>query len=187
MCLAENEEKNPWGPLHLELGYRREQNVVTVLAVEGLQSILGSGWDAEGYLSLVADHLAGLDRSYRPVMLLLIAQDTAGMLKREGWTKEKIKKFIHDQGRIPFSKYKKRFIDTRKVQGVPAWVLDTKDPRAMIPVPFMDHLLIVVAGGAGEKSMLLPVWAASPKVLSKEVQLPGNWEELLKNSRPSLE
>jgi hypothetical protein len=51
----------------------------------------------------------------------------------------------------------------------------------MIPVPFMDRLLIVVAGGPGEKSMLLPVWAASPKVLSKEVQLPGNWEELLKN------
>ena len=187
MCLAENEEKNPWGPLHLELGYRREQNVVTVLAVEGLQSILGSGWDSEGYLSLVADHLAGLDRSYRPVVLLLIAQDTASMLQREGWTKEKIKKFIYDQGRIPFSKYKKRFIDTRKVQGVPAWVLKTEDPQAMIPVPFMDHLLIVVAGGPGEKSMLLPVWSASSKVLSKEVQLPGNWEELLKNSRPSLE
>lgn len=187
MCLAENEEKNPWEPLHVEFGYRREQNVVTVLAVEGLQSILGSGWDDEGYLSLVADHLSSLDRSYRPVVLLLIAQDTAAMLKDRGWTKEKIKKFIYDQGRIPFSKYKKRFIDTRKVQEVPAWVLKTKDPQAMIPVPFMDHFLIVVAGGPGEKSMLLPVWSASQKVLSKEAQLPGNWEELLKNSRQSSE
>jgi hypothetical protein len=49
----------------------------------------------------------------------------------------------------------------------------------MIPVPFMDHFLIVVSGGAGEKSMLIPVWSASQKVISKEVQLPGNWEDLL--------
>jgi hypothetical protein len=50
MCLAENEEKNPWGPLHVELGYRPEANVVTVVAAEGMHSILGSGWDDEGYL-----------------------------------------------------------------------------------------------------------------------------------------
>jgi hypothetical protein len=33
--------------------------------------------------------------------------------------------------------------------------------------------------------MLIPVWSASQKVISKEVQLPGNWEELLKESRKS--
>jgi len=179
-CIAENEEKNPWGSLHVELGYRKEANVVTVVAAEGIQSILGSGWDSEAYLSLVSDHLAALDRSYRPVVLLLIAQDTAAMLKRDGFTKEKIREFIYERGRIPFSKYKKRFIDTRRVQGVPDWILETEDPQAMIPVPLMDHLLILVSGGTGEKSMLVPVWAASRKVLSREVQLPGNWDELLK-------
>jgi hypothetical protein len=179
MCLAENEEKNPWGPLHVTLGHRREANVVTVLAAEGTHAILGSGWDCEGYLSLVADNLAGLDRSYRPVVLLFIAQDTAQMLAREGWTREKIKRFIYEQGRIPFAKYKKRFIDTRRTQGVPEWVLKTTDPGAAIPVPFMDHLLIVVAGGVGEKSMLVPVWAASRKVVSREVQVPERWGELL--------
>ena len=185
MCLAENEENNPWGPLHVELGYRPEANVVTVVAAEGMHSILGSGWDDEGYLSLIADHLAALDRSYRPVVLLLIAQDTAAMLKNRGWSKEKIRKFVYTNGRIPFDRYKRRFIDTRKVQGVPDWVLKTTDPQAMIPVPFMDHFLIVVSGGPGEKSMLIPVWSASQKVISKEVQLPGNWEELLEESRKS--
>jgi hypothetical protein len=182
-CIAENEEKNPWGPLHVELGYRREANVVTVVAAEGMQSILGSGWDSEGYLSLVSDHLAALDRSYRPVVVLFVAQDTAAMLMRDGFSKEKIRKFIYENGRIPFSKYKKRFIDTKKVQGVPDAILKTQDPAALIPVPLMDHLLIVVAGGVGEKSMLVPVWAASNKVLSKEVPLPENWEELLKEAQ----
>ncbi|MFB3887449.1 MAG: hypothetical protein ACE144_19700 [Thermodesulfobacteriota bacterium] len=178
-CLAENEEKNPWGPLHVELGYAREANVVTVVAAEGIQSILGSGWDSEGYLSLVSDHLAALDRSYRPVVLLFIAQDTAAMLKRDGFTKDKIREFIYEHGRIQFSKYKKRFIDTKKVQGVPNWILKTEDPNAMIPVPIIDFFLIGVAGGPGEKSMLVPVWGGSSKVISKKVQLPSNWEDLL--------
>jgi hypothetical protein len=178
-CIAENEEKNPWGPLHVELGYTKEANVVTVVAAEGMQSILGSGWDSEGYLSLVSDHLAALDRSYRPVVVLFVAQDTAAMLMRDGFTREKIRRYIYENGRLPFLKYKKRFIDTKKVQGVPDSILKTQDVDAMIPVPLMDHLLIVVAGGVGEKSMLVPVWAASQKVLSKEVSLPSNWDELL--------
>jgi len=186
-CVAENEEKNPWEPLHVELGYAWEKNVVTVLAAEGLQSILGSGWDSEGYLSLVSDHLAALDRSYRPVVLLFVAQDTAAMLKRDGFSKEGIRKYVEEHARVPFSKYRKRFIETRKTQGVPDWILNMRDPNAMIPVPIMDRLLIVVAGGVGEKSMLVPVWAASRKVISKEVRLPSNWNSLLDKARQSEE
>jgi len=183
MCLAENEEKNPWEPLHVELGYPKEANVVTVVAAEGMHSILGIGWDCEGYLSLVADHLVGLDRAYRSTVLLFIASDTAGMLASEGWTKEKIRQFIYEHGRMPFAKYKKRFIDTNKAKGVPDWVLETSDPDAMIPVPFVDNLLILVSGGTGEKSMLIPAWSATTKVLSQEIKLPSNWERLLAQAK----
>ncbi len=182
MCLAENEEKNPWGPLHVELGYRKDANVVSVVAAEGIHSILGIGWDDEGYLSLVADHLANLDRSSRPVVLLIIAQDTAAMLARKGWTKDKIRKYIYEHARLPFQKYKKRFIDTRKVHGVPEWVLKNTDPEAMIPVPFMNHLVILVAGGTGEKSMLIPVWAGTKKVISQEIRTPSDWKDILKKT-----
>ncbi|HQI01651.1 MAG TPA: hypothetical protein PLA18_10280 [Deltaproteobacteria bacterium] len=185
MCLAENEEKNPWGTLHTELGYPKDANVVTVVAAEGIHSILGIGWNDEGYLSLVSDHLAGLDRSVRPMVILIIAQDTAAMLAGKGWTKESIRKFVYEHARIPFSKYKKRFIETRKVNGVPSWVLENTDPAAMIPVPFMNHLLILVAGGTGEKSMLIPVWSGMKKPLSREIRLPSNWEDILKRAKQS--
>lgn len=183
MCLAENEEKNPWEPLHVELGYPKDANVVTVLAAEGTHSVLGSGWNAEGYLSLVSDHLAGLDRAYRPIVVLIIAQDTAAMLAREGWTKETIRQFVYEHARMPFSKYKKRFLDTRKVGGVPGWVLEVTDPNAPIPVPFMDHFVILVAGGPGEKSMLIPVWSGCKRVMSREITLPAGWHKLVQISR----
>ncbi len=181
MMLGENEEANPWGPLHMELGHPKAANVVTVIGAEGTHNILGIGQGSEGYLKLVADNLAGMDRSHRSLVLLIIAQDTAAMLDREGWTKEKIRQFISQNALMPFFKYKERFIDTgmaRLIGGVPSWVFDTADPNKMIPVPFIDQLLILVSGGPGEKSLLIPGWAGS-KAISKEIRLPANWEELL--------
>ena len=186
MCLAENAEANPWEPIHMELGFPRAANVVTVIGAEGAQNILGIGQKSEGYLKMVAEHLAGMGRAHRSVVLLIIAQDTAAMLSKEGWTKEKIKQFIKTNALMPFPKYKERFIDTgmaRLLGGVPSWVFETKDPNAMIPVPFIDQFLVLVSGGPGEKSMLIPGWLGS-KAVGREIRLPENWEDLLKKSRP---
>jgi hypothetical protein len=185
MMLAENADVNPWPPLHMELGHPKAANVVIIVGAEGTHSILGIGQTSEGYLKLVADNMAGMDRASRSMMLLIIAQDTAEMLAREGWTREKMRQFIAQSGVIPFSKYKERFIDTgmaRLIGGVPSWVFETKDPNAIIPVPFIDQLLILVSGGPGEKSMLIPGWAGS-KAISKEIRLPANWQDLLEKAR----
>ena len=93
MMLGENEEANPWEPLHMELGHPKVANVVTVIGAEGTHNILGIGQSSEGYLKLVADNLAAMDRSHRSLVLLIIAQDTAAMLSKEGWTREKIRSF----------------------------------------------------------------------------------------------
>jgi hypothetical protein len=184
MCLAENDEANPWQPFHMELGHPKVANVVTVIGAEGTHNILGIGQNSEGYLKLVADNLVGMDRPHRSVVLLIIAQDTAAMLAKEGWTISRMSQFISKNALMPFSKYQERFIDTgvaRMFGGVPAWVYETKDPNAMIPVPVIDQLLILVSGGPGEKSMLIPGWAGS-RAISREIRLPGNWEDLLRQA-----
>ena len=182
MMLAENEDKNPWQPLHVERGYAKEANVVTVVGAEGTRNLVGSGLNSEQYLKFVADYLVGSDRTHRSVMVLIIAQDTAAMLARDGWTKESMREFIYENARVPFSRYKERFIDTNKAGGAPAWILQTTDPNAMIPVPFIDDFIILVSGGPGEKSMLIPGWGGS-KAISKEIKLPPNWEQLIAASK----
>ena len=87
--------------------------------------------------------------------------------------------FVLDHARIPHRLFKERFIDTGMARkGVPAWVFQVKDPEALIPSPFIDHFLILVAGGTGEKSLLIPGWSASTPV-SKEIRLPSYWADLL--------
>ena len=183
MMMAENEPANPWGPLHVELGFPKAANVVTVLSAEGTHNILGIGISSEQFLKLVASHIAGLDRAYRSTFLLVIATDTAAMLAREGWDRKKMIDFIKAHAIMPFPKYKELFIDSGRARRheVPAWVFANKDLNAMIPVPFFDHFLIMVAGGTGEKSMLIPVWSASRPV-GREIRLPSFWEELLQKT-----
>ena len=52
----------------------------------------------------------------------------------------------------------------------------------MIPLPFIDQLLILVSGGPGEKSMLIPGWLNS-KAIGRQIRLPANWEELLQKNK----
>lgn len=181
MMLAENSEANPWEPLHMELGHPRRANVVAVMAAEGTHNILGIGQSDEGFLRLVADHLKGLERPYRATMMLVIAQDTARMLTDKGWTREKITAFITDHAKIPFRLYKERYLDTGTIhKGIPSWVFQVKDADTTIPSPLIGHLLIMVSGGTGEKSMLIPGWYDSA-ILSKEIRLPSGWEQHLKS------
>lgn len=184
MMLAENQAASPWEPLHVGLGFPKAANVVTVLSAEGTHNVLGIGLKSDVFLRLVANHLAGLDRAYRSTVLLIIATDTAAMLAREGWDRQKIIEFVKAHAVMPFFHYKELFIDTGRARRdeVPPWVFETKDPDAMIPVPFIDHFLILVAGGTGEKSMLIPGWSAGRPV-SKEIRTPSYWEELLKNNK----
>ncbi|HUL01496.1 MAG TPA: hypothetical protein VLX29_11690 [Nitrospirota bacterium] len=185
MMLAENQSANPWEPLHMGFGFPKAANVVTLLSAEGTHNILGIGLKSEIFLKLVANHLAGLDRAYRSTVLLIIATDTAEMLSREGWDRQKIIEFIKEHAVMPFSRYKELFIDSGRARRheVPSWVFETSDPHTMIPVPFIDHFLILVAGGTGEKSMLIPGWSGGIPV-SKEIRIPSYWDDLLKINKP---
>jgi len=173
MMLAENEAANPWEPLHVTLGHPRQASVLTLIAAEGTHSILGVGQSDEGFLKLVAAHLSGLERPYRETVLLVLAQDTARMLAQKGWTREKIAKYICEHAQIPFRLYKERYLDTGAFRrGMPDWVFKVTDPETMIPNPLIGKFLILVAGGPGEKSTLIPGWADAA-VVSKEIRRPA--------------
>jgi hypothetical protein len=175
MCLAENEDANPWTSLHVELGYSSEQNVVTVVAAEGTQMIMDIGVDGQGFLSRVADYVAAKE-SLRRQMLLILVPYTAQKLAAEGWTKETIRQFIADNAMVPYTRYKAKFVDRGRAPEVPA-----ADPQEMIQAPFIEHLTLIVAGGPGEKNVLIPQWFfASP--VSREIHLPPNWDELLQHA-----
>ncbi len=66
---------------------------------------------------------------------------------------------------------------------MPDWVFWMEDHDAMIPSPFIDRLLILVAGGTSEKSTLIPGWYDAG-IVSKEICLPSHWDELIQKKAP---
>jgi len=66
-CVAENEEENPWEPLHVERGFRPDQSAVTVMAGEPPHNINDhSGRSADDILTIVAGAISvtGANNAY---------------------------------------------------------------------------------------------------------------------------
>jgi hypothetical protein len=145
---------------------------------------MGLGHSADGFMRIITDQLIASDRPYQSTMVLLITKDTAKMLARNGWTKEKIREYIDKNARAPLSVVKEKFLDNGTASvlgGIPSWVYETKDLKTMIPAPFIGQLHIIVAGGTGEKSAWFPGWLGS-KSASRKIRLPSNWDELLEKA-----
>jgi hypothetical protein len=180
-CVAEIDEGNPWTPLRVDLGHSKDSNLVTVVTAESYQAIVGLGLTSEQFLNVLTDRLMGLRSPRMGVLLLILNYDTVDILKGDGWTKDGIKKYIAEHAVMPASEFKKKFNrPAGEAPGVPdSTPAATGSANSMIPMPAIDQLLILVAGGPpGEKDMIVPVWASS-KAVSKEVKLPANWKKVL--------
>jgi hypothetical protein len=88
MVLGEYEEESPWEPLHVDLGYKREDNTVTVFFPNSFSLSIPSQTSALG----VAQALAGME--IRSLTALVVIPDHANILTKEGWTKKQLKEFI---------------------------------------------------------------------------------------------
>jgi hypothetical protein len=179
-CLAEIEEGNPWGPLHAELGFSKESNVVTVVTAESYQAVVGLGLTSEQFLNRLSSRLVGLKSGYLPATLVILNYDTVDILNGDGWTRSRIKEYLAERA-APSASDDKMWSakDGRQSAGAQGSAPKAADANGVAPVSSADQFLILVAGGPpGEKNMVVPFWPGS-KPVSKEIKLPANWKELL--------
>jgi hypothetical protein len=88
LVLGENEEESPWEPLHVELGFEKNDNTVTVMFPNRYAQTIPAQTNAQG----IATALAGLN----PMSLacIMVIPDHAKIFSSEGWSKKKVKAFI---------------------------------------------------------------------------------------------
>ncbi len=168
-CVAENEALNPWQPLHVERGFARETSCVTVVGgecphnVNDHESISG-----KGILQTIAGTLAttGLNDVYYPqaMPLIVLGPEHAATIAGDGFSKQQAKQFIAEHATLPLGKFSQENIDRRfRV----AFAADYKNAGLDAPVPMVrnpDQLLIVVIGGAGKHSAVIPTFGATTAV-----------------------
>jgi hypothetical protein len=171
-CIAEYEDANPWEPLHVTRGFKREQNVVTVVNAEAPHSMTENiQTDPVEIMRTFASSMAtlGVNNLYsqgQPVLVLGL--EHVQHLSAAGWNKRDIQKALFEMARQPWGLMKNR--GKSKGPRFPEFVDKTND-HSMVPIMNApDDLIVIVGGGAGGKSMFLPTAGAQSLSVSKIIE-----------------
>jgi hypothetical protein len=175
LCFAENEEKTPWKPLHVELGYARDVNTVTVMRAESIVNCTGGLGELASVMGSLSSAFS-LKRSGK--VAVIVAPYVAQELASKGWTKEDVKKYLYENGRISISEIKRSW-GFGKTSGL-EWVKEFEKEGAVPAVRSPGDITVVVAGGdlSIPQHVYFPTWG-SPLRITREIKLPKGWQELL--------
>ncbi|MFC1909141.1 hypothetical protein ACFLXD_04725 [Chloroflexota bacterium] len=151
-CIAENEEENPWEPLHVERGFKASTSTVTVIAAENPHNINDhSATTAEEVLTTIVSVMTNIGNNdilyQKGEPVLALGPEHAATIAGSGFSKSDIKAFIHEKVRIPRNGfYEKLFVDR----------YPDLDESAVIPLmPQKEDLIVIVAGGLGKHSSFI--------------------------------
>lgn len=178
-CIAENEDANPWEPLHVERGFEGDASTVTVIAGEANHNVNEHvNTTARGVLTTIVDTMAtmGTAKLYRTCSesLILLCPEHANIIAHDGWTKSDIRQFVLETGRRPFGEIKRGGMFGPRGYW-PKWV-DTSDDATMIPMhENPEDIVIVVVGGAGRHSSFIPTWGQS-RSMTRRIAFDGKTE-----------
>ncbi len=173
-CIAEDEEINPWEPLHVERGFRPDQSVVTVVNAEAPHSITDNrNTSAREILTTCASTLAtlGSNNLYsQGEPILALGREHAAYIAADGWSKADIKDFIFEKARMPWRLVRGR--GKSLGPNFPKWLEKAEDDD-MVPILCRpEELIVMVCGGAGGKSMGIPTAGRQSRSVSRPILEP---------------
>jgi len=173
MVVGENEDAiGGWEPLHVQHGFQRGDNCLTVTFPNSYLQIWPYGSDDKGILRAI---MANMVPRWRQLTLLL-PPGHAQTLADAGWTKGEIASYLYEYARVPAYRTPE-FWGTPGIQRVRP-PLNAEDAAPLLRSP--DSLRIVVSGGAG--AFMGMAYGAGTWV-TKPVTLPGHWERLVRRYR----
>jgi hypothetical protein len=165
-CLAENVDASPWGPW-------RADDSVTVFGGEPPHNVNDHvSTTASGILTTVA-HTAVAPGSNvgwilsQSQLLVVLGPEHAATIAGDGLSRADVQRFVYEHARLP--------LRTLKLGGMwgmhdwPAWMNAVRDENALMPaVSSPDDVFVIVAGGPGKHSAVIPNCAFSRAVFSSE-------------------
>jgi hypothetical protein len=172
-CAGENEERSPWAPYHVEHGMAATDSAVMVHAGEVPHNIQdhASAKAADllltiaGTMNTVGNNNVGLCGE----MLLVLGPEHARILANDGMSKDDIRKELHRRMRFRFERIS---VPLRN------WYRNRRPAINVGPeveeIPYLDdpaQILVMVAGGPGLHSMVIPSFGGMSKSTLERIAL----------------
>lgn len=167
-CIAENEEENPWEPLHVELGFAPDQSTVSLFAAEPPHGVSEhQARTARGVLKAVSYALATC-WSYRFCCafeaLVVLGPEHVKTIRRDGFSKQDTREFLFENTGVPLRCYQEtgEGEGTQQQHTYKQILVDGEPCYQKFRSP--EAIKIVVAGGtAGKFSAVLGSWSTGPR------------------------
>jgi len=167
-CIAENEDASPWAP-------RCEGDAVTVYGGEPPHNVNDHvSTAAAGILATIADTAVSLGSNVgayfsQAQLMVVLGPEHAKTIAGDGLSRADVQRYVYEHARLP--------LGLLKLGGMwgmhdwPAWMNALTDPEARPPrVPSPDDVFVVVAGGSGKHSCVVPNCTFS-RAVSRPIRL----------------
>ncbi|MEE3329751.1 MAG: hypothetical protein VX246_02685 [Myxococcota bacterium] len=166
-CIAENASATPWET------YPRSQSIdapsaVTLHCGENPHNFHDMESETPGpILDKAASVMATLGSNNAPVssaeFFVVLGPEHAATIASAGWSRRDVQSYLYERARLPVSVVRDAF---EVVQFRP-WIAALADDDWMPVTDHPDNIKLLVAGGAGKHSCVIPSWG-----MTKSVTLP---------------
>jgi hypothetical protein len=166
-CIAENASASPWESYPRGLGVD-SPSAITVAAGENPHNFhdMESG-EPRGILEKAASVMATLGSNNAPVssaeFFVVLGPEHAATIAGAGWSRRDVQSYLFERARLPAELLRRAFETT---QWRP-WEAALRGDDAMPVTDHPDNIRVLVAGGAGKHSCVIPSWG-----MTKSVTLP---------------
>jgi hypothetical protein len=162
-CLAEAESASPWEPFHVSRGFGAGDTVVTVIGAEAPHSVMAvadaeADPDGQRLLNALASSFANLAANNAVLRggmaVVVLNPDHAAVLASAGMTRTGVQQAIWE-----------RAVNTRGTVAaaqVPAMVGRGQPEDLLHCFTSPEEICVLVAGGGGLYSSVMPSWCAGP-------------------------
>ncbi len=163
-CVAENVTQSPWGAYHHSVGVTAT-DAVTVHCGEGPHNFHDmESEDPKLILDKAASVAATLGSNHGPIpeaeYFVCLGPEHAAAMAAAGWTRQDVARYLFERVRLPASLLRTHFHSN--LWRPWARALDDDAPQPLTESP--DHFKVIVVGGPGKQSCVLPSWGVTRSV-----------------------
>lgn len=195
--LAEDEEKSPWEPYHVEHGFKKNMSTVTAGATQnwGFQAF-PSGTEPEGHLKAICQDIVKRIVLWGPLLhkdaqmlTVLITPPVARALADGGYSKQDVQRYFFENSRVSIShidlalKYGYAWGETQTISGLIKMKFIPEEwgdlgPDDRVPILVYPRVVNIAVCGDSSRNKTMALHAAYVEPVTREIRLPANWNEL---------
>ncbi|MAG30730.1 MAG: hypothetical protein CL908_07565 [Deltaproteobacteria bacterium] len=163
-CIAENQHESPWESYPRSRGIAAP-SAVTIHCGENPHNFHDMESDVPGpILDKAASVMATLGSNNAPVssaeFFVVLGPEHAATIAAAGWTRRDVQSFLFERARRPAREFRQAF----EVVQVRPWITALGDDDAMPVTDHPDNIHVLVAGGPGKHSCVIPSWGMTRSV-----------------------